>query len=99
VGPRNPIWTLKELYGANGLSDYDLHDDLVDAMNFTPATPAFEDMRDGMLASVAITNPTRRCLVWSAFAQFGIGVGASGNIVKHTKVSITESCAKPVDCP
>jgi extracellular elastinolytic metalloproteinase len=49
-------------------------------MNFTPAGPAFEDMRDGILASVGANAPSHECLVWSAFAKYGVGVGAKGQV-------------------
>ena len=88
-------WRLIELYTALGIPRSQLLADLVDGMNFTPSRPAFEDMRDGVLASVAGTS--RECVVWDAFADFGVGVGAKGR-VKGTKVAITESFAKPPAC-
>jgi hypothetical protein len=71
-------WRLFQLYTAAGIPKSSLLDDLVDGMNYTPAGPAFEDMRDGILQSVAINNPSHECLVWQAFAQYGVGVGAKG---------------------
>jgi hypothetical protein len=92
------VWRLHELFGAAGLDDAALLDTYVDGMNYTPATPAFEHMRDGMLASIAARSvSTQRCLVWSAFAQFGVGVGASG-VVSGSTVTVTQSFTKPVDC-
>ena len=94
------VWRLIELFGArrNDLFNY-----YVNGMNFTPSGPAYEDMRDGILAAVAAAPaaPGDRCTVWTAFAQFGIGVGASGVVVGPLgrRVSITESFAKPGDCP
>ena len=32
---------------------------IVGGMNYTPATPTFEDMRDGILAAVAAGSPRR----------------------------------------
>jgi hypothetical protein len=73
----------------------------VDAMNFIPATPTYEQMRDGMLQAVATAPapaPGDRCAVWAAYAQFGIGVGASGVVNGDGSVTIVESFAKPDDC-
>jgi extracellular elastinolytic metalloproteinase len=66
-------------------------------MNYTAATPAFEDMRDGMLQSVAGTG--RECLIWRGFAAQGIGVGADATLSKGGKsVNVTESFALPAAC-
>ncbi|MEO6263423.1 MAG: M36 family metallopeptidase [Luteimonas sp.] len=69
---------------------------LVDGMNFTPAHPKFENMRDGILSAVAGSG--RECLVWEAFAHYGVGVGAKG-AVRGSKVVVTESFAMPASCP
>jgi PKD repeat protein len=87
------MWRLWELWQANGLSKDLLLDYIVAGMNFTPARPAYEDMRDGILA--AITDTDHQCLVWEAFAQFGIGVGAVGT---ESPVSVTESFFLPGLC-
>ena len=94
------MWRVLELYRVAGLADDDLHGDFVDGMNYTPAGPAFEDMRDGMLTSIAgrFGVSPRRCMVWSGFAQYGIGVGAQGTATRKG-VSITPSFIKPADCP
>ena len=68
----------------------------IDGMNYTPATPAFEDMRDGMLQSPLASGD--ECLIWQGFAKFGIGVGASGT-VRGKRVTIVESTAIPASCP
>jgi extracellular elastinolytic metalloproteinase len=94
------MWKLLELWEAAGLTQDELFDYVVDGMNFTPAGPAMEDMRDGILAS----SPTQEkdCIVWTAFAQFGIGEGADGavscNGPFNCSVSITESFAVPSVC-
>jgi hypothetical protein len=64
-------------------------------MNFTPATPAYEDMRDGMLASAPASED---CLIWDAFADYGVGVGADGVVNADGTVTITESFALPAEC-
>ena len=91
------IWRLIELFTANTQPIATLFDYFVDGMNFTPATPAYEDMRDGILQSVNDPGGLHDCLVWEAFAQFGIGVGADGT-VNGTAVTITESFDVPVAC-
>jgi hypothetical protein len=89
------VWRMIELFD-------DRRDELfnyvVDGMNFTPSKPAYENMRDGILASVANgPTPSDCSLVWQAFAQFGIGVGARGDLIGK-KVVITESFAVPANC-
>jgi extracellular elastinolytic metalloproteinase len=93
------MWRLRELWLGAGHSMDSLWDVVVDGMNFTPASPAYEDMRDGLLAS----SPTaaQDCLIWEAFAQFGIGEGALGTEscrIFSCSVSITESFAVPSTC-
>jgi extracellular elastinolytic metalloproteinase len=89
------IWRVKENYLAAGLTVADVQDDWIDGFNFTPSTPAYEHMRDGMLAAAA---PERQCLIWEGFAHFGVGVGARG-ITRGKRVIITESFALPPTCP
>ena len=96
------IWRLLGLWEAAGYTQDQLLDYVVDGMNYTPAKPAYEDMRDGILA--AVPTAAQDCLVWSAFSQFGIGVGADGREncifgIFCTSVTITESFAKPATCP
>jgi hypothetical protein len=73
-----------------------LFDHYVQGMNFTPSRPAFENMRDGMLQA-ASGDAADRCLIWEAFAQFGVGVGAKGT-VKGPRVTITQSTVVPDSC-
>lgn len=90
------IWRLIELFGEDRRAE--LFRYVVDGMNFTPSTPAYEDMRDGILASVANGPKASDCnLVWQAFAQFGIGVGAQGTVTA-TGVQVTESFQVPDNC-
>lgn len=95
------IWRLWGLFQDNGLSKDTLYDYLIGGMNFTPAGPAYEDMRDGILQAAAGTG--HECLIWEAFAQFGIGDGASGTIsgggpFGGGTVTIVESFAMPSSC-
>lgn len=87
------VW--KNLQGIGDSAD-DVLAVLVDGMNYTPAHPKFEDMRDGILAGLA-GDQARQCLVWEAFAHYGVGVGAKG-AVRGSKVSVTESMAVPAQC-
>lgn len=76
------MWRLRELWLASGRSNEALFGLFVDGMNYTASRPAFEDMRNGLLDSIVRSggnDAAARCtLVWRAFAQFGIGAGASG---------------------
>ena len=92
------MWRLHELFVAAGYSDDTLLDLFVDGMNYTPATPAYEHMRDGMLQASNNRGGAYNCLIWKAFAQSGIGVGASGTATS-TSVTIVESFALPATCP
>ncbi len=96
------MWRLLGLWEAAGYTQDQLFDYVVDGMNYTPARPAYEDMRDGILA--AVPTQAQDCLVWNAFAQFGIGQGADGRVTCYfgifcTAPSITESFTKPAICP
>jgi len=88
-------WKLGELFADAGLTHEDLLDYLVDGMNYTPANPKFEQMRDGILQ--AVTDANHECLIWKGFATYGVGVGASATF-KGTKVTIKESFAIPAQC-
>jgi hypothetical protein len=90
------MWRTLELFRADGMTDSDLLATFVDGMNFTPESPAPEDMRDGMLASAAIHAPDQVCLIWNGFAELGIGLGASGK--QGDDFKITESFVVPEEC-
>jgi hypothetical protein len=90
-------WRLFQNFQAAGISKDLLLDDIVDGMNFTPSGPAFENMRDGILQSVAINHPSHECPVWDAFAHYGVGVGAQGVIV-NGNIQVTESFMVPPEC-
>lgn len=96
------MWRLLGLWEAAGYTQDQLFDYVVDGMNYTPAQPAYEDMRDGILA--AVPTQAQDCLVWDAFAHYGIGVGADGRVtcffgIFCTAPQITESFSKPATCP
>jgi hypothetical protein len=95
------LWDLKQSYVANGTPVDTLWDDMVGGMSFTPAGPAFEDMRDGILQQAA--GSRRECLIWESFAMFGIGVGAKATIkgggpFGGGSVTVTESFDLPTEC-
>jgi len=97
------IWRLWEIFQSNTLTQDRLFDYLVGGMNFTPAGPAMEDMRDGILQMVTAVGIGHECLIWAAFADFGIGVGAKATIkgggpFGGGKVTITESFSPPPEC-
>ena len=91
------MWRVYQNYLEAGLTVDELFHDFVDGMNYTPATPAFEDMRDGMLQSVGSTS-ARGCLIWRGFAASGIGVGADGLVKPSGAVQITASFTVPAAC-
>lgn len=86
------LWRLRELGLASGLTSEGILDFVIDGMNFTPSGPDYLDMRDGILA--ASSNATD-CLVWEAFADFGMGVGARFSTATG---GITESFNVPSTC-
>jgi extracellular elastinolytic metalloproteinase len=91
-------WRLKQNFEGAGKTVDELFADLVNGMNYTPSGPYFEDMRDGILSPL---NQTDQCLVWDAFADFGVGVGASATVGRQrgkTVVTVAESTALPAAC-
>jgi extracellular elastinolytic metalloproteinase len=89
-------WKLLELYTAAGLTNLDLLRDLVQGMRFTPAAPNYQQMRDGILAATT----TNDCKVWTAFAQYGVGNGATSSINGAGVITVSESFAIPAGvCP
>ncbi len=92
------VWRMIEVFAAAGVENDVLFDYVVDGMNYTPASPAFEDMRDGILQSANAAGGAHSCLVWQAFAQYGVGVGADGVVNADGTVTATESFALPAEC-
>lgn len=85
-------WRMIELFA--GRNDT-LFRYIVDGMNYTPAAPSYEAMRDGILQAVAVAggNATDCPLVWQAFAQYGVGAGSSATINADGTVTTTPSNA------
>jgi hypothetical protein len=97
------MWRLRQLWLASGRTTDSLMNYVVDGMNDTPSRPAFEDMRNGILAAInkPLSPGSESCIVWQAFAQFGIGQGADG--VERCRgqvcsITITESFTVPAAC-
>jgi hypothetical protein len=66
-------------------------------MNYTPEKPTYEEMRHGILGAVTNAGATHQCLIWKAFAHYGVGVGAFGQVRGDTAV-VTQSLAVPAQC-
>jgi len=92
-------WNLFKQYearmGLTAAQDQILRD-LVSGMNYTPARPTYEQMRDGVLQATAGTD--RQCMVWTAFAKYGVGQGAKGVANSDGTATITESFTNPLPC-
>lgn len=74
------LWDLRgELIREHGPGGAELADRLVVAgLRFTPCRPSFVEARDGLLlADLALTGGSERCLIWQVMANRGIGWGAS----------------------
>jgi hypothetical protein len=95
------MWRLRTDWLAAGRSNASLFDAFVGGMNFTPSTPAFEDMRNGMLDYIASTgagDAAAQCtLVWNAFAAFEVGDGANA-LIRGKRVTITPSTVARTNC-
>ena len=89
-------WLLRKTYLEHRHDTAELLADIVDGMNYTPATPTFEQMRDGILTAV-IGDPDRTCHVWQAFAKYGVGEGAKAT-VRRSRATIVESFTPPAAC-
>jgi extracellular elastinolytic metalloproteinase len=108
ASPSAPGWRHFLLYGSASkptLTTADVLDHMVDGMNYTPAAPKFEDTHDGILASIdsdaslTASDRTRRsCLVWDAFADFGVGVGAKATVKRSGSVTVVESFDRFASC-
>jgi hypothetical protein len=91
------VWRLLELFGAGERDKLFAY--VVDGMNYTAAAPKFETMRDGILSGMAASGaaPADVCKVWTAFAELGVGVGASSTVTSTAIVTVP-SFIKPGGC-
>jgi len=78
---------------------------LTDGLKLAPCGPGFVDLRDGVLAAATVAyGGEDLCLLWSAFAEFGLGFSAtqgSPNSV-HDQVpafDLPAACAPPETMP
>ena len=95
-------WLMWKNFDVAGLSRDEALAYIVDGMNYTPAAPKFEDMRDGILTAIANSAAlgditAHQCLVWTAFADYGVGVGATGTVHGSNPV-ISETFDVPSEC-
>jgi extracellular elastinolytic metalloproteinase len=93
------MWELLEKFEAAGKTAGDVLNLFVQGMRYTPSTPAFEDMRNGMLQAASLT-PTAAAdcaLIWDAFADRGVGVDARGTISRR-RLTIVEDFDAGVGC-
>jgi extracellular elastinolytic metalloproteinase len=90
-------WAMWSNFKAAGVPVDTVFTYVVDGMNYTPSGPTVEQMRDGILQSIANSGNAHSCHVWRAFAQYGVGVGASA-VVRGGTVSVTESKTVPAGC-
>ena len=89
------MWrTMMNYIGAGKTTD-EAFDSWVQGLMFTPTSPSVEDMRDGMLMAA---GPSEDCLIWEAYAHFGAGVGASGEVGPQQAIVVTESFDVPAAC-
>jgi hypothetical protein len=91
-------WRLFEIFRREGLSKDLLLEYLIDGMNYTRRRPYFEDMRDGILAAVANAGTGHECLIWEAFARYGVGVYARALMMGPTTARVAESFDVPAEC-
>ncbi|MCC6857559.1 MAG: M36 family metallopeptidase [Bryobacterales bacterium] len=95
------MWRAREYFQANNISLDLLWDYFVDGMNYIPAGPRFEDMRNGIVQSAVNRGLGHQCHIWKAFADFGVGVGASGSctgFLSFITWRVTESFSLPAEC-
>ena len=94
------MWRAREYFTQSNVPLDRLWDYLVDGMNYIPAGPRYEDMRDGIVQSAVIRGEGHQCLLWKAFADFGVGEGASGSCGGAVKITwnVTESFNLPQEC-
>ena len=76
----------------------DLFDYVVDGMNFTPSKPVYENMRDGILASVATARRPQTALSCGRRSRSSALVSVRTGDLTGKTVTITESFDVPTNC-
>jgi hypothetical protein len=95
------LWRAREKYLSAGLTSDQLLSDFVGGMKYIPAAPKYEQMRDGIVqqAGGATGGPTSRgCLVYKAFAEYGVGEGASGKCTAGGRWTVKATTTVPTAC-
>lgn len=95
------MWRAKEKFVAAGKPVDTLWNHFVNGMNYIPAAPKYEQMRDGIVqaAGGATGGPTSEgCLLYKAFAEFGVGSGASGRCTAGGRWTVTARTTVPAGC-
>ena len=98
------VWNLVDEYGFdpdlyNGTGGNNLTLRLItEGMKYTPCSPTFIDMRDGILAADRVLNPlnapddlrqsVNECHIWEGMAKRGIGADASSGGVEDFSVPV-----------
>ncbi len=94
------FWRLQASWLAEGRSHDELLAIALEGLQFTPPRPTHDQLRDGMLAASA--SDEGDCLIWEAFAAYGMGEGAEGtqgcNLFFNCTASVTESFTVPAAC-
>lgn len=88
------LWNLRARLINKGLASDTIMDYIVNGLNYTPSSPTFLTMRDGLIEA---TPQLYKCDVWESFAEFGMGTGAIMNQFL-TIVNTTESNLVPASC-
>ncbi|MBL8237665.1 MAG: M36 family metallopeptidase [Bryobacterales bacterium] len=95
------LWRAKEKFAAAGKPIDALWNHFVNGMNYTPSAPKYEQMRDGIVqaAGGATGGPASEgCLLYKAFAEFGVGSGASGRCTNGGRWTVTATTNVPAGC-
>ncbi|MFN0105024.1 MAG: M36 family metallopeptidase [Bryobacteraceae bacterium] len=96
------MWRAREKFLAAGKPLDSLWNHFVGGMNFIPAAPKYENMRDGIVqaAGGAVGGPTSEgCLIYKSFAEFNVGEGAKGRCFLNGLIwRVTPSATVPAGC-
>jgi hypothetical protein len=91
------MWSFRKRALALGLSSDAVLAVWVNSLNLAPAGPSYENMRDALVAQAG-TNTPLACAAWSAFAEFGIGVGSTARTRGTRSAVVTTSFTVPAEC-
>lgn len=91
------MWRAREKFLAGGIPVDTLWDYFVQGMNFIPAAPKYENMRDGIVQAAGGLT-AHGCLIYRSFAEFGVGQGAAGSCTSGGTWTVTASSTVPTEC-